>query len=276
MTNIPGTRHRIANRHGVKMNVWVDGQVDAGVPVAFILHGFSGNAKQPHVQSMARAFRANGYVTVCIDATNSFNTSGGELEKANWTTHEHDLADAITWARTQDWFREPFAVAGQSMGGGAVLSYAAANADKVKMVVPIASLVSGALYIKAMEQNEPVHLKNWRDNGYYTIMFNNKAHKRLWDNTHDDYARHDMVRDAHKLTMPVLLVAGEIDTITPPWAMKALYDAIPGTKKEFHTISGAHHCFEQRETQLCDVITAWVRKQDEKALRQNRRPFNLG
>lgn len=276
MTNIPGARHRLTNRHGDKMNVWVDGPVSGGAPVAFILHGFSGNAKQRHVQAMADAFRRNGYITVSIDATNSLNTSGGDLEKANWTNHHNDLEDVVEWARTQSWFREPFAITGQSMGGGAVLLYAARNPEKVSMVIPTASLISGALYIKALEQNDPQHLKNWRDNGYYTIMFNNKAHKRHWDNTHNDYGRYDMVRDAGKLTMPILLVAGEIDTLTPPWAMKALYDAIPGTKKEFHTIKGAHHCFEQHEDELCALMAQWIRKQDEKALRQNRRPLNFG
>lgn len=276
MINIPGARHGLTNRHGVKMNVWVDGPVDAGAPVAFIMHGFSGNVKQPVVQAMTRAFRDNGYITVCIDATNSLNSSGGALEKAHWTNHENDLADAIAWARTQAWFREPFALAGHSMGGAAVMSYAAANADAVKMLVPAAAPVSGALYFKALEQNNPQHLKDWRDRGYYTITFNNQAHKRLWDHTHDDYMRHDMVRDAAGLTMPVLLVAGGVDGLTPPWTMKALHDAIPGARKEFHIINGAPHGFEKNETALCALMTTWIGRQDEKTLRQNRRPFNLG
>ncbi|MBU0859156.1 MAG: lysophospholipase [Alphaproteobacteria bacterium] len=275
MTNIPGTRHRLQNRHGVKMNIWVDGNLTANAPVAFVLHGFSGNAKQPHVQAMAEAFRRNGYITVSIDATNSFNTSGGTIEQANWTNHMNDLADTVAWARTQPWFREPFAITGQSMGGGAVLSYAAQNPDKVRLLVPVATLVSKDLYIKAMEQNDPQHLKNWRENGHFTIMFNGKAHKRLWDHIEKDYAQYDMLKHASKLTMPTLLVAGEIDTLTPPWAHKALFDVLPGPKA-FHTIKGAHHCFEQHEHELTAIMAQWIRKQDEKTLRQNRRPFDLG
>lgn len=275
MTNIPGDRHRLQNRKGVKMNVWVDGPQDSGAPVAFVLHGFSGNAKQPHVQAMAQAFRRNGYITVSIDATNSFNTSGGSIEEASWTNHMNDLADAVEWARTQPWFREPFAITGQSMGGGAVLSYAAQNPEKVRLLVPVATLVSKDLYIKALEQNDPQHLENWRRNGHFTIMFNGKAHKRLWKHIEDDYKQYDMIKMAPKLTMPTLLVAGEHDRLTPPWAHKALFDVLPGPK-EYHVIKDTFHCFEQKEQELGDIMARWIKAQDEKTLRKNIRPPHLG
>ena len=275
MTDIPGAKHRLTNRHGIKMNVWVDGPLESGAPVVFLMHGFSGNIKQPHMRAMAAAFRANGYITVGIDATNSFNSSGGDIEHANLTRHTADLEDAIAWAAAQPWFRKPFALAGHSMGGGAVLSYAVQNPGRVSMVAPAATLVSGGLYIAAMEKHSPAMLKEWREKGYLSIHFNGKTHKRRWDVTMDGYGTVDIVRDAHRLTMPVMLAAGEKDTVTPPWTIRALYDALPGPRK-FAVVPGAPHGFDGCEAALGTLLTAWIREQDEKTLRQNRRSFDIG
>lgn len=262
------------NRHDVKMNVWVD---DAGenAPVVFVMHGFSGNIKQPHMRAMTEAFRANGYTTVAIDATNSFNTSGGAIEKANVLRHAEDLEDTIAWARTQPWFKEPFALTGQSMGGGAVLHYAVQNPRSVSLLVPAATLVSGQMYVQALEQNNPRMLKEWKDNGFLTMTFNGQARKRYWDVTMDGYGKLDMVRDAHKLTMLVFLIAGEKDTTTPPWTMKALHDALPGEKK-LHIIAGAHHVFDRHEPELNAVMKQWIAQIHTRTPGPQNKPFTPG
>ena len=54
--------------------------------------------------------------------------------------------------------------------------------------------------------------------------------------------KYDLLPDAKKLTMPVLLIVGEYDNGTPPEHQKLLFDALPGPK-EMHIIKGAKHTF---------------------------------
>ena len=49
-----------------------------------------------------------------------------------------DLEDAILWAKRQNFYVEPFALAGQSLGAEAIVLYASQNIEKVELVVPCA------------------------------------------------------------------------------------------------------------------------------------------
>ena len=62
----------------------------------------------------------------------------------------------------------------------------------------------------------------------------------------EDRLKYDLLPEAGKLKMPVLMIVGEKDESTPSDHMQKLYDVIPG-KKEFHIIKGAPHTFREKE-----------------------------
>lgn len=68
-------------------------------------------------------------------------------------THYHDLKDVIEWAQTQDWYQEPFCLAGHSLGGLSNLIYATNYPNKIKAFAPNSACIS-------YEHSKDVHIKN--------------------------------------------------------------------------------------------------------------------
>jgi len=46
------------------------------------------------------------------------------MEDASITSYYEDLEDVISWAQSQEWYQEPFALAGHSLGGICTALYA--------------------------------------------------------------------------------------------------------------------------------------------------------
>src|SRR3990172_2106423 len=106
----------IKNRKSQKIVVLVEGRENK-VGLVFVMHGLGGFKEQPHIQAMAEAFLENGYTVVRFDTTNTFGESDGKYEDATITNYYVDLEDVIKWAGGQEWYREPFVLAGHSLGG---------------------------------------------------------------------------------------------------------------------------------------------------------------
>jgi pimeloyl-ACP methyl ester carboxylesterase len=52
----------------------------------------------------------------------------------------------------------------------------------------------------------------------------------------------NLLKDVDKITMPVLMIVGELDNCTPIKHQQILFDKIPG-QKEFHIIKESPHTF---------------------------------
>lgn len=254
-------RHIIQNRDG--KNIVALYHAAGGKGLAFILHGLSGYKEQPHIATMAAAFHEAGIDTVIFDATNSFGESGGVLEDATLTRHAADLHDVIAWASTQDWYVEPFYLAGHSMGGGAVLDYALRNPARVKAMAPTATVLSHDLWIKAQQMAQPEALEKWRRDGYRLKESVSKpgASGRISWNLMEDMKNHDFVAAAGHYKMPTLLVVGDKDVGTPPLHQKMLFAALT-CDKEYHEIEGCEHTFTAPPhlEKLKRIFADWIRK----------------
>ncbi len=209
--------------------------------LAFVMHGLGGEKTQTHIQAAAQAFVNNGYTVVRFDATNSIGESDGNYENATTTNYYEDLEDVINRAKNEAWYEEPFALAGYSLGGICAGFYAENYPEKVKELVLVSTVVSGKLSIEAYQQYAPEILAEWDRTGWRDESSYLYPNKRLnWFQHKADRLKYDLLPDANKLTMPILLVVGEKDITTPPEHQKILYDALPGEKK-FVIIKGASH-----------------------------------
>lgn len=72
--------------------------------------------------------------------------------------------------------------------------------------------------------------------------------------------KYDLLPEAYKLTMPVLLMVGEKDESTPPEHQYMLYERLPG-KKEIHIIKGSEHTFREKQHlgEIKQIIDLWVK-----------------
>ncbi len=231
--------------------------------LAFVLHGLGGFKEQPHILVIVETFLKNNYTVVNIDATNSFNESDGKYEDATMQNHYEDLVDVISWAKNQEWYIEPFILAGHSLGGYAVAQYAEDYPDKVRAVFPHALVVSGELSHQAHKKFESQKLKDWKETGWNERSSVSKPGliKRLPYSHMEERLQHDLIPNVSKLSMPVLFVVGEKDEPCPPEHNKILYDLVPGPK-EIHIIPGAPHTFRDSEhlEQFKNILDNWLTK----------------
>lgn len=253
-------RYTISNREGVNISVIVENP-DSPRGLAFVMHGLGGYKEQPHIETFARAFHSKGYTVVRFDTTNSVGESGGTYENATTTNYYADLEDVIQWASTQVWYQEPFALSGHSLGGICTALYAEKHPEKVLALAPISTVVSGQLTIDAHKEHEPEKFAQWEKDGVQITPSTSKVGliKRLkWEHM-IDRAKYDLLPDADTLTMPVLLIVGSEDTLTPPAHQKILFERLRG-KKEMHVIEGAPHTFRDPKhlEEIEQIMTAWI------------------
>lgn len=250
----------IKNRKNQKIAVIVEGEGNKK-GLAFVMHGLGGFKEQPHIQAMAEVFLENGYIVVRFDTTNTFGESDGKYENATFTNYYEDFEDVIVWAKNEKWYREPFVLTGHSLGAICVALFAEKNPEKVKALAPISTVVSGKLtieteYYKSIESS-------WRATGWLEEKSFSRPGviKRLPWSHMEDRMKYDLIPEAGKLTMPVLLVVGENDESTPPVHQKILFDALLDSK-EFHVIAGSGHTFREDRhiAKLKKIFNEWIKK----------------
>ena len=249
----------LTNRNGQTVSVIIE-QTDTPNGLCFILHGLGGYKEQLHIEAIAEAFLDADVTTVRIDATNGIGESDGDYENANCTEFLDDLEDVIKWAEGEEWYDEPFFLAGHSLGSMAVCYYAAKNPQIVMGIAPISTVVAGKFTIETTPKDA---LKAQEESGFWIRTSRSKPGvvlKLKWHQFKKDILKYDLLRIADKITMPVLLVVGENDEGTTPEHQSLLFEALPG-KKDIHVISGAKHTFREQEHLeiLKHVIKHWVK-----------------
>jgi len=200
--------------------------------LAFVMHGLSGFKEQPQIEIFAKAFRDNNYTVVRFDTTNTFGESDGKYEDATVTNYYEDLEDVIAWSKSQSWYEKPFCLAGHSLGGFCVAYYAVNHNEEVKAVAPISPFISGELSLIAYGNEE---IDDWQKTGWK--IFKSKStpgliKKLKWSHM-EDRLKYNLLLDANKLIMPVLIIDGEFyenDTPIPVENQRLLFNKVSGKK----------------------------------------------
>jgi uncharacterized protein len=247
----------IKNRKGEKLVILIDA-IENQKGLVFVMHGLGGNKEKPTVKALMQGFVENNLTCIRFDTTNSFGESDGEYEKATVTNYSEDLEDVIEWAKTQPWYQEPFYLTGHSLGGMSILLYAEKYPEKVKGLVPASSVISGELSLDTERYKGNDILKNWKETGWYKRESYGKIKNLPWSHMEDRF-KYNILENANKLTMPVLLIVGELDDGCPPKHQKLLYEKLPG-KRELHIVKGAPHSFDKKEEHedIIKTIKEWL------------------
>jgi len=257
-------KFEIKNRKGLK----IVGEIlkpEKPIGLSFTLHGLGGFKEQVHIKTLAETLFENNYIVVNFDATNSIGESEGKYEDATMQNHYEDLVDVIDWAKKQDWYKEPFVIAGHSLGGFAVAKYAEEFPGEVKAVFPFAAVFSGPDNVETSHRLRPEETKDWEETGWIHKTSSSKPGiemKLPWSHI-QERSRHNLKSKADKITMPILFVMGENDLSCPPDDEKKFYDLLPfGTDKEFHVVNEAPHTLKAPEhlEQLKIIFNNWLKK----------------
>ncbi len=251
--------HFIHNRHNLKMAVLVQ-QPPKQRGLVFIMHGLGGVMNQTQFATIAPVFIDAHYTVVRFDTTNSFGQSEGHYEDATTTGYYHDLEDVIAWATKQPWYVEPFVLVGHSVGGLCTAMFAQKHPQKVQALSPLSTVVSGKLRLQTITENEALEWQKTGSREYKSSTTPGRMKRLPWSHM-EDAMHYDLLPEASKLVMPVLMVVGSEDDRTPLKQQQLLYKALPGPK-ELHIIEGARHNFKEESHlhKLASIFAAWIHK----------------
>ncbi|MBV9159015.1 MAG: alpha/beta fold hydrolase [Candidatus Kaiserbacteria bacterium] len=253
-------RFEIHNRDGARIVGILDLPSQAQ-GLVFVAHGLGSSKNSPRIALIAETFLEKGFAVVRFDTTNTFGESDGDYQDATVTNYLHDLEDVIAWAKTQPWYHEPFALAGSSLGAFTTLLFSEAHPKLVRALAPVAPVVSGDLRVQAAERRDPGSIAKWREAGI-RVEQNSKRPggiERLKWNHIEDSTQYDTRTEADQLTMPVLLIVGDADDITPQDHVRLLYDALPEGNKRLEVVPSMGHGFsEEFFPQVKATLSEWI------------------
>ncbi len=245
----------IQNRKNQNICVLVEEAKD-NIGIAFVMHGSGGYKEQPHIRAMVKTFLENNYTVISFDTTHAFGKSYGKYEDSTTTNYYEDLEDVINWAKQQKWYKEPFVLAGHSLGGICISLYAQKFPNKVKALFPMSTVVSTKLRDLSDEE-----LKNWKEKGIRQWISRSGKPKKLKWGFMEDREKYDVLKEINNLKMPVLLIVGEKDDVTPPYDQETFYNKLLG-KKELHIVKDAPHTFREQPhlEELKTILNNWIKE----------------
>lgn len=252
----------IMNRYGKKIVGISRVPTNTVIGTAVLQHGHGSTKESRTLRALEESLLLTGFRVVRFDATNGVGESDGRYEDARPSLHAEDFGDVVAWVQGQRrWTAGVLLVAGHSMGGFSAIRYAQQHLADVGAVILLAPLVSGKIRLETMEQRNPGILKKWQDVGHIGHISSRSKKPRLkpWDFA-VDMEQQDLLPDACKLTMPVLVIAGGLDERISSEHIDVFMNAIPPDNKELYVIRHAGHNFGSYTIELQRAINLWLIK----------------
>lgn len=251
----------IKNRKWENISVLVE-EKENNNAIAFVMHWLWWFKEQDHIRTFIKAFLDNNITVISFDTTNTFWESDWNYENATTTNYYEDLEDVIFWAKNQEWYKEPFYLAGHSLGWISTSMYSQKNPSEVKALAPISSVVSGQMTVDIIPEEE---LKKRKEAWYKISESKSKPWviKKLKFSHFADRAKYNILAEANKLTMPVLLIVWENDDRTPLSHQELLFNELTWDK-ELHIIKRAPHTFRKVNelNEIYDLFDKWIKKNE--------------
>ena len=225
----------ITNRKGLKMSVRLNIN-NENSKLVFLEHGLSSRKEYPHMQVLEDVFSEFGYNVINMDATNSLNESESSEEGITTTGHYEDLVDVINWSKTQTFYKEPFAIAGQSLGAISVVNYAGQYPDKVNLLIPCAFP-----YYNYVEEELNDFAKEIIKKGYCDKVSKSTGKVlRLKSAYVEEMKNLDLTPQIENITAETYVLVGSKDNDKHLKNSKLLYQML-NCKKEFYLLEDIPH-----------------------------------
>lgn len=255
----------IKNRNNLNVRVCIDAptldEKTFQKGLAFIMPGLGSQHKKPEFRALAEILTRHGYVAISFDPTHSFGESDGLYEDATFTNYASDLEDVIEWASKNFKTEEPFILVGHSLGAMSAAYYTERFPEKVKALAPLSATISGKL---SMDVRSTEEIEKWKNLGYQeTVGSSGEVRKLKWSHM-EDRLTYDLLEKTEQIRVPLLMLVGDLDPLTPPRHQQLLFDAVATSAgdKELHIIKNADHNIGTPDTlvQVKEIFEKWLVK----------------
>lgn len=152
----------------------------------------------------------------------------------------------VEWASQQKWYQEPFIMCGHSLGAACGVLFTDKYPQKIKALAPFSLFTSGERFEADFNQEE---FDIWKKNKVREWVSPSRPDyvKHLkWDFMEDAY-KYDLFDSTKNITMPVLMMVGGSDEVTPPDLQHQFLEAIPTEDKKLCIVEGSNHSFAGKE-----------------------------
>lgn len=226
----------IENRHGFKMAVRLIVN-DSNSKLVFLEHGLSARKEYPHMLVLEEMFVKHGYNVINIDATNSLNESESSENGITVSGHYEDLVDVVNWAKLQNFYTEPFALAGQSLGALSVVHYAGEYPEMVDTLVACAfPYINGKIKLEA----DPIASEIIK-NGYFNKVSKSTGRTLVMKTTWvEDLKTMDLTPYIRNITARTYVVIGSNDSESHLENSKRLFELLD-CQKSYLELEGIPH-----------------------------------
>jgi alpha-beta hydrolase superfamily lysophospholipase len=249
---------------------------DAASPRATItiVHGFGEYTEL--YQEVARFLVDRGYAVFALDLRGHGRSPGPRGHILAWSDYREDVAALVQHARRE--FTTPHFILGNSMGGLIAIDYALHCPEQLRGLIamsPAVGKIGVARFLLALSR---VMSRVWpsfsldagidsaamtRDRSVADRieadpMVHGRGSARLGTEVTDTIAR---VRErAGDLSVPVLIVHGEADTITDPDDSRWLYQRIGSRDKQLTLYPGSYHnlCVDLNWREVLADLDGWI------------------
>lgn len=193
-------------------------------------HGLGGNKETNY--PVSQMFLENGYKVITYDQRCSGENYAPKTTFGYW--EKYDIIDCVNYAKNKLNIKK-IIVWGESFGGATAVQAVAfeemqKTVDYLILDCPVSSM-SFMLYeeMKEMDMGIPVD---------YLMWWGNLANKIQLGFSYDDA---DSAQVAKKITIPSLVINSEVDTVTPYFMGKDIFDNLSSSKKDIWTVKDSKH-----------------------------------
>ena len=248
------------NRQEKRMPATLRMPQDASRGVMVMLHGLGGWKDQGVIVAAAEAAGLEGYTVLTFDAADGANGPDGAFYRATNTDYLHDLEDVISYVEREEWYREPFILAGHSQGALVALRYAAEYpgvAQRLILIAPAVSWTAAFLAAKGYGLAFLAWLFNWFVTGFANWNGPNGKKLKIGRNWFFDFFKWNGRRYAKRIHVPVLIVTAERDmTVATVEYHTRFARAFSDARHE--VVPGAVHDFADHTEKITAIVRAWL------------------
>ena len=237
---------------GIRLNAALEMPENASgpMPLALIIHGFTGHMEEPHITAVAESLRQSGIATLRVDMYGHGKSEGTFRSHTlyKWLTNALTVID---YARGLDFVTDLYLI-GHSQGGLTAMLAAGMKHDQIRALVALSPACmipqatrEGTLLGQSFDPDHiPDTLPSWNND----ILDGNYVRVAQTIHVEEAIDRYDG---------PVLVVHGDQDTAVPVrFGREAAQRYKHATLK---IIPGDTHCYDYHLNMVTDSVTSWLK-----------------